>query len=41
MLDASLQKWSALKSNELAVLNAKLKAKGKKPISIETSRSRH
>jgi len=41
MLDASLQKWKALKANELPVLNAKLKAAGKKPISVETSRSRH
>jgi photosystem II stability/assembly factor-like uncharacterized protein len=36
MLDASLQKWSALKANELSALNAKLKAAGKKPISLES-----
>jgi hypothetical protein len=35
MLDASLQKWSALKANKLPALNAKLKAAGKKPISLE------
>jgi hypothetical protein len=36
MLDASLQKWSALKTTELSALNAKLKAAGKKPISLES-----
>lgn len=35
MLDASLQKWSALKTTELPALNAKLKAAGKKLISLE------
>jgi hypothetical protein len=36
MLDASLQKWGALKTSELPALNAKLKAAGKKPISLES-----
>jgi len=36
MLDASLQKWSALKTNELAALNAKLQAAGKTPIKLES-----
>lgn len=35
LLDASLQKWDALKTTELPALNAKLKAAGKKPISLE------
>jgi len=35
MLDASLQKWGALKTSELSAVNAKLKAAGKKPISVE------
>jgi hypothetical protein len=34
MLDASLQKWNSLKTSELPALNAKLKAAGKKPISL-------
>lgn len=38
MLDASLQKWGALKANELPVLNAKLEAAGKKPISLESQK---
>jgi hypothetical protein len=33
MLDASLQKWDALKATELPALNTKLKTAGKKPIS--------
>jgi hypothetical protein len=36
MLDASLQKWGALKVNELSVLNAKLKAAGKAPINMRS-----
>ena len=36
MLDASLQKRSALKTTELSALNAKLKAAGKRPISLES-----
>jgi len=40
MLDASLQKWSALKTSELAALNAKLKAAGKKPISWSRSKAK-
>jgi hypothetical protein len=36
MLDASLQKWGALKTSELPALNAKLKAGGKTPISLES-----
>ncbi|HET9818357.1 MAG TPA: hypothetical protein VFP92_04230, partial [Rhodanobacteraceae bacterium] len=40
MLDASLQKWSALKANELPALNAKLKAAGKKPISLESKKAK-
>jgi hypothetical protein len=40
MLDASLQKWGALKTNELPALNAKLKAAGKKPISLESTKAR-
>jgi hypothetical protein len=35
LLDASLQKWDALKTTELPALNAKLEAAGKKPIGIE------
>src|SRR6185437_8100663 len=38
MLDVSLQKWDALKTSELAALNAKLEAAGKKPISLEASK---
>jgi hypothetical protein len=37
MLDASLQKWNSLKTSELPALNAKLKAAGKKPISLESN----
>ena len=40
MLDASLQKWSALKMTELSALNAKLKAAGKKPISLESKKAK-
>jgi hypothetical protein len=40
MLDASLQKWNALKGTELPALSAKLKAAGKKPISINTPKSK-
>jgi len=40
MLDASLQKWSALKTTELPALNAKLKAAGKKPISLESKKAK-
>jgi len=36
MLDASLQKWGALKTTDLSALNTKLKAVGKKPISLES-----
>jgi photosystem II stability/assembly factor-like uncharacterized protein len=39
MLDASLQKWSALKANELPALNAELKAAGKKPISLVSKKA--
>jgi hypothetical protein len=38
MLDASLQKWGALKTSELPALNAKLKATGKEPISLESQK---
>jgi photosystem II stability/assembly factor-like uncharacterized protein len=40
MLDASLQKWDALKTSELTALNAKLKAAGKKPISLESKKTK-
>jgi len=40
MLDASLQKWDALKTTGLPALNAKLKAAGKKPISVESKKSK-
>jgi hypothetical protein len=40
MLDASLQKWSALKTTELSALNAKLKAAGMKPISLESKKTK-
>jgi len=40
MLDASLQKWSALKTNELPALNARLKTAGKKPISLESGKAK-
>jgi photosystem II stability/assembly factor-like uncharacterized protein len=39
MLDAALQKWDALKANQLAALNAKLRAAGKPAISIGRIRS--
>jgi len=38
MLDASLQKWDALKTQETPRLNAKLKAAGKKAISLESQK---
>jgi len=40
MLDASLQKWGALKTAALSALNAKLKAAGKKPISLESKKAK-
>src|SRR5690348_6302486 len=40
MLDASLQKWGALKTNELPALNAKLKAAGKVPISSGSTKTK-
>ena len=40
MLDAALQKWDALKTTELSTLNAKLKAAGKKPISLESGKTK-
>jgi hypothetical protein len=40
MLDAALQKWSALKTSELAALNAKLKVAGEKPISLESEKTK-
>jgi hypothetical protein len=40
LLDASLQKWDALKTSELSVLNAALKAAGKKPISAESKKTK-
>jgi len=40
MLDASLQKWDALKANELSALNTKLKAAGKEPINLESKKAK-
>ncbi|HEX5425439.1 MAG TPA: hypothetical protein VFW94_17955, partial [Candidatus Acidoferrales bacterium] len=40
MLDVSLQKWNALKTTELPALNAKLKAAGKKLISLESKKAK-
>ncbi|HJP97360.1 MAG TPA: hypothetical protein VJ862_02250 [Rhodanobacteraceae bacterium] len=40
LLDASLQKWSALKTTELPALNAKLKAAGKEPIGLESRKTK-
>ncbi len=40
LLDASLQKWDALKTTELSALNAKLKAAGKKPVSLESRKAK-
>jgi hypothetical protein len=40
LLDASLQKWDALKVNELPALNAKLKVAGKKPITLESQKAK-
>jgi hypothetical protein len=40
MLDASLQKWTALKTTELSALNVKLKAAGKSAISLESKKAK-